>query len=296
MTSILTQPNSVVEPVASSPSPVRRRPGRFQICFSAAILIVIALVVLGANLLSPFDPNAQELSNILQGPSGAHWLGTDDLGRDVLSRMLFGTRVSVLAGLLAVTVAVGIGLPLGVAAGYLGKTTDAVLMRFNDTLLAFPAIILAIGITATMGPGIVNAMVAVGIVLSPSIARLARAQTMAVKQETYVEAARSFGARGFQGIVMRHILPNMIQPILVQAAILMGYALLAEASLSFLQLGVEPPTASWGTILSRAYTFIDYVPLQIVVPGVAIALTVFAFNVIGDEAQRILDPRRRTRR
>lgn len=296
MTTLITEPTSQLPAPAAAATPRRRRRGNRQVWFSAIVLIVIAFAVVGANLLSPNDPNMQNLSSILQGPSAEYWLGTDDLGRDVFSRMLYGTRVSVLSALLAVVVALGIGLPVGVTAGYLGKAPDAVLMRVNDTLLAFPAIILAIGITATMGPGIVNAMIAVGIVMSPSIARLARAQTLAVKQETYVEAARSFGARGIRGVVVRHILPNMIQPILVQAAILMGFALLAEASLSFLQLGVEPPTSSWGVILARAYTFIDYVPLQIIIPGVAIALTVFAFNIFGDEAQRVLDPRRRARR
>ena len=271
----------------------KRKAGRFAVRSSYLVLAVVAVVVIGANVISPYSPTDQDLNAILLPASADHLLGTDDLGRDVLSRMIHGTRVSVLAASLAVVIAIVVGLPLGIAAGYLGGWTDAVIMRVVDAVMSFPAIVLAIGITATMGPDITTAMIAVGIVLAPAIIRLARAQTMSIKQETYIEAARSFGAGGLRRMIVPHILPNIIQPILVQVAILMGFALIAEASLSFLQLGVQPPDASWGAVLSRSYTFLDQAPLQIFIPGLAIAATVFAFNIIGDEIQRLLDPRRK---
>ncbi|WP_293787321.1 ABC transporter permease [uncultured Aeromicrobium sp.] len=271
----------------------RRRAGRLSVWLSYAILAVVLIVVVFAGVIAPYAPNTQDLDSILLPMSGAHPLGTDDLGRDVLSRMLHGTRVSVLAALLAVAIAVVIGLPLGIAAGWLGGWTDVLVMRVVDAVMSFPAIVLAIGITATMGPNIITAMTAVGIVLSPSILRLARAQAMAIRSETYIEAATSFGARGLRRMVVTHVVPNIIQPVLVQIAVLMGFALIAEASLSFLQLGVQPPTSSWGAVLSRSYTFLDQAPMQIFIPGVAIAATVFAFNILGDEIQRLLDPKRK---
>lgn len=287
---------TVVESPTESPAPstaTRRKAGKLSVTISYMILALVLVVVLFAGFLAPYDPNKQDLDNLLLPMSGSHWLGTDDLGRDVFSRMLVGTRVSVLAALLAVTLSVVIGLPLGIAAGWFGGTTDLLLMRVVDAVMSFPAIVLAIGITATMGPDITTAMIAVGIVMAPAILRLARAQTMAIKSETYIEAATSFGARGLRRMIVPHVLPNIIQPVLVQIAVLMGFALIAEASLSFLQLGVQPPTASWGAVLSRAYTFLDQAPMQIFIPGVAIAATVFAFNIIGDEVQRILDPKRK---
>lgn len=272
---------------------VKRQAGRFAVWTSYLIIAVVTFVVIFAGWLSPYSPDRQDLDAILLPASWAHPFGTDDLGRDVLSRMLHGTRVSVLAAMLSVGIAVLIGLPFGIASGYLGRWADAVIMRIVDAVMSFPAIVLAIGITATMGPDIDTAMTAVGIVLAPTIIRLARAQTMAVKQETYIEAARSFGAAGLRRMIVPHVVPNIIQPVLVQVAILMGIALIAEASLSFLALGVQPPTASWGSVLSRAYTFFDQTPLQIFIPGTAIAATVFALNIIGDEIQRLLDPKRK---
>lgn len=271
----------------------RRRAGRLSVWTSYAILLAVLVVVLFAGFLSPYSPIQQDLSSMLLPISSSHPLGTDDLGRDVLSRMLYGTRVSVMAAALAVGIAVVVGLPLGLLAGWFGRGVDLVVMRVVDAVMSFPAIVLAIGITATMGPNITNAMTAVGIVMAPAIIRLARAQTMAIKSETYIEAAKSFGARGLRRMIVPHVIPNIIQPVLVQVAVLMGFALIAEASLSFLQLGVQPPDASWGAVLSRSYVFLDQAPIQIFVPGIAIAATVFAFNIIGDEVQRLLDPKRR---
>ncbi|KAB2810909.1 ABC transporter permease [Pimelobacter simplex] len=280
-------PTSVTKPVRTAPR------SSAVVWLSYGILAVVVAVVLLADVLAPHAPNQQDLTALLLGPSAEHPLGTDDLGRDVLSRLLHGTRVSVLAALLAVGIAVGVGFPLGIAAGYRGGWVDAVLMRLLDTVMAFPALVLAIGITAMLEPDITTAMVAVGIVLVPVVVRLTRAQTMSVVGQTYVEAASSFGARGVRRMILPHIVPNVVQPILAQLAVLMGFALIAEASLSFLQLGVQPPTASWGTILARSYTFLERAPMSIFVPGAAIALTVFALNIVGEEVQRLLDPRRR---
>ncbi|GGU14933.1 ABC transporter permease [Nocardioides albus] len=290
MTAIIVAADSFV-----GPSRERFSSGRAPVVASYVILAIVLAVVVSADLIAPYDPNKQDLDAILLGPSAAHPFGTDDLGRDLVSRMIYGTRVSVLAAGQAVAIAVLIGVPLGLAAGYVGKAADLVIMRVVDAVMSFPAIVLAIGITATLGPDITTAMTAVGVVMAPTIIRLMRAQTMSVKGATFVEAARSFGARGVRRLILPHILPNVIQPVLVQIAILMGFALIAEASLSFLQLGVQPPTASWGSVLSRAYTFFDQTPMQIFIPGIAIALTVFALNIIGDDVQRRLDPKRKGR-
>ncbi|KIP53104.1 ABC transporter permease [Leucobacter komagatae] len=287
MTAVLTLPGK------RSPMTSRRKPGRLVIWVSWVIVGLVVIAVAFAELLAPADPNAQDLGALLLPVSAEHLLGTDDLGRDIFSRMLFGTRVSVIAAAQAVAIAVTVGLPLGVAAGWLGGWFDLVTVRVVDAVMSFPAIVLAIGITATLGPNITTAMTAVGVVLAPVIIRLARAQTMSIRSETYIEAARSFGAKGLRRMILPHVLPNIIQPVLVQVAVLMGFALIAEASLSFLALGVQPPTASWGAVLSRAYLFIDQAPLQVFVPGLAIAATVFAFNVLSDEIQRLLDPKRR---
>lgn len=270
-----------------------RRPRQLRV--SLAILVVLVLIAVFADLLAPYDPRAQDVTAILQPPSSTHLLGTDDLGRDVLSRLIFGARVSLQASILAVAVAVLLGVPIGILAGYFGGWIDNVLMRIVDTLLSFPAIILAIAITAALGPSLTNSMTAVGVVFAPSLARLMRAQILAVKEAPYIEAARSFACSG-RRIVFRHILPNAVQPVLVQCALLLGLALLAEASLSFLGLGVQPPDASWGSMLARAYSFIALAPLQIITPGIAIAVTVLAFNLLGDAAQLALDPRNRRRR
>lgn len=290
-TTIATAPSSSGTTVTAPPPKARRLP----IVRWASILILLAalILLLAGRWLTPYDPNAQDLTTVFADPSLQHWLGTDDLGRDILSRMIAGGQATIAASLFAVLVALVLGLPVGLAAGYFGGWVDTVLMRVVDAFLAFPAIVLAIGVTASMGIGLRNAMFAVGIVLAPAIARLARAQTLSVKEMTYVEAARSFGAKGFRGLILPHIVPNMIQPVIVQTSVIFGHAMLAEASLSFLQLGVQAPGSSWGSVLSRAYSFMSQAPLAILVPGIAIALMVFAANIMADEAQDWLDPKRR---
>lgn len=287
---------TVADPAPAAPVTVWSRLTRD---WRAVACLGFLLVLIGAAVLAPWltphDPNAQNYEAILQ-PAGTpgYLLGSDDLGRDILSRLLHGARASLLAAVLAVGVALAIGVPLGLVAGYLGGVVDNVLMRVIDTLLSFPAIILAIGITAALQPSLVNSMVAVGIVFAPSVARLMRAQVLAVKEEPYVDAARTFGGRGGH-LVARHLLPNAIQPVLVQASLLLSHALIAEASLSFLGLGVQPPDSSWGSMLARAYTFIYQAPLQMLAPGLAIVATALAFTVLGDVAQRAIDPKfRRT--
>jgi peptide/nickel transport system permease protein len=290
-TTIATAPSSSGTTVTAPPPKARRLP---IIRWASILILLVALVLLLAGRwLTPYDPNAQDLTTVFADPSLQHWLGTDDLGRDILSRMIAGGQATIAASLFAVLVALVLGLPVGLAAGYFGGWVDTVLMRIVDAFLAFPAIVLAIGVTASMGIGLRNAMFAVGIVLAPAIARLARAQTLSVKEMTYVEAARSFGAKGFRGLILPHIVPNMIQPVIVQTSVIFGHAMLAEASLSFLQLGVQAPGSSWGSVLSRAYSFMSQAPLAILVPGIAIALMVFAANIMADEAQDWLDPKRR---
>jgi peptide/nickel transport system permease protein len=229
---------------------------------------------------------------MLISPSAAHWLGTDDLGRDTLSRLLYGAPISLFASLLAVSIGLAIGLPVGLCAGYLGGKTDAVISRIIETLMSFPGIVLAVGITGALGIGLTNAMIAVGIVFAPEFARLIRGQTLIVKHELYVDAAKSFGA-GPLRIMIRHILPNAFQPVLIQITILLAVALLVEASLSFLGLGIQPPYPSWGAMLARAYANMEVAPEQMYPPGIAILLTALAFNALGESLRNALDPRSR---
>jgi peptide/nickel transport system permease protein len=257
----------------------------------------IVLIVLAGVLATFFaqDPLKQHLDDILAGPSREHWLGTDDLGRDVFSRLLAGGLVSLKAACVAVGVALLIGVPLGLLAGFRGGIADEIVMRCADTILAFPGIVLAVGVVAMLGPGLTNAMVAVGIVFAPSLARLMRAQVLGVKEHLYVEAAITFGGSPWQ-IIRRHIVPNSIQPVIVQTSLLFAAALLAEAGLSFIGLGVQPPDPSWGSMLGRAYKFMRQAPLQVVAPGLIVMFTALAFNAIGDSLRDELDPTRRRRR
>lgn len=256
---------------------------------SLVFLLALVLVALLAPWISPHIPSEQNLANTLAAPSASHWLGTDDLGRDVFSRLLHGARVAIYASFLAVGIAVILGVPVGIVAGFLGGWVDDVVGRVIDTFLSFPAIVLAIAVTGALGIGLTNAMIAVGIVFAPQLARLARARTLVVRQQLYVDAARCFGASDAH-ILWRHVLPNAIQPVLVQITILLAGALLAEASLSFLGLGIQPPHASWGAMLARAYQSMELTPEQMYAPGIAILVTALAFNSVGESLRRELDP------
>ncbi|AFT68847.1 Glutathione ABC superfamily ATP binding cassette transporter, permease protein [Alloalcanivorax dieselolei B5] len=259
----------------------------------AAISLGILVIILGAALLAPwiapYSPTDQNDELILAGPSAAHWLGTDDLGRDVLSRLIHGGANSLYAALLAVSVALAIGLPLGLIAGFTGGWVDSAISRLVDTFLSFPAIILAVAVTGAMGIGLTNAMFSVGLVFAPQIARLIRARTLVVRQELYVDAARCFGASPAR-LLIKHVLPNAVQPVIVQSTLLLAVALLAEASLSFLGLGVQLPEVSWGSMIARGYLYMSIVPEQMYAPGVLIMITAVAFNALGESLRSALDP------
>lgn len=259
----------------------------------AAIALVALLVIVACSIfapwLAPYDPTAQNYDAMLEPPSAAHILGTDDLGRDVFSRLIHGASASVYAAVLAVGVAALLGIPVGLLAGYAGGWVDDVISRIIDTFLSFPAIVLAIAVTGVLGIGLTNAMISVGIVFAPQLARLARARTLVLKQELYVDAARCFGASTGR-ILRRHVLPNAIQPVLVQMTLLMAVALLAEASLSFLGLGMQPPDPSWGSMIARAYLYIQIAPAQMYAPGLAILVTALSFNTLGESLREAMDP------
>jgi len=267
---------------------------RLSACF---LLLLVVLAVL-APLVSRYAPSAQDFDPFT-GPSWQHWLGTDDLGRDVWSRLVYGARASVAAALLAVGIALAIGVPVGLVSGFRGGWVDMLLMRVADTLLSFPGIVIAIAITAVLGPGLVHSMTAVGIVFSPSVARVMRAQVLVTKERAYVEAAVTFGSPPWR-IVLQHVVPNAVQPVIIQATFMLGLAVLAEASLSFVGLGVQYPDPSFGVMLQRAAQFISFKSSGVYPPGLAIACTVLAFNALGDGLRDALDPvasnRRRLRR
>jgi peptide/nickel transport system permease protein len=279
---------AVDRPEETLPPPVsvrRRFVRRFRRQPSALValgfLVLMTLIALFAPLLAPHDPTTQNLRGALQPAGGAHLLGTDDLGRDVLSRLIFATRISLLAAVQAVAVAVAIGVIPGVVAGYLGGFVDALTMRITDAIMSFPPLILAIALVGVLGPNLTNAMIAIGILYSPRFLRLMRGTVLSVREETYIEASRSVGC-STPRIIRRHVLPNVMSPLLVQVSLVAGFAMLAEASLSFLGLGVQPPDASWGSMLGRAVRTIDRAPMLVVYPGALIAATVLALNLLGD--------------
>jgi peptide/nickel transport system permease protein len=254
-----------------------------------AVLIFLLIVAATAPWLAPYSPTAQDVNNMLAAPSPQHLLGTDDLGRDIFSRLIYGAPATVYASVLAVTVGIAIGLPVGLVAGFFGGWVDDIVSRIIDTFLSFPAIVLAIAVTGALGIGLTNGMIAVGIVMFPSLARIVRARTLVVRQELYVDASRCFGAPAHH-ILWKHVLPNALQPVIVQVTLLLAAALLAEASLSFLGLGIQPPNPSWGAMLARAYQYIEIAPEQMYAPGLAILCTALAFNALGESLRVVLDP------
>ncbi|HWS47511.1 MAG TPA: ABC transporter permease [Acidimicrobiia bacterium] len=267
-----------------SESPRQRIWRRFRTNRIALVALLylggLVLVAIFANVIAPHDPNATN-GPINSGPTAQYWLGTDSTGRDILSRLIVGARASLEVALLVVVFALLVALPLGLVAGYSRGWPDAGIMRVMDGLFAFPALTLALAIAAILGPSIRNAAIAIAIPFIPGMVRLLRAQTLAVREETYVEASKSVGVTSTR-MVRKHVFPNVASPMMVQLALTFGFALLAEAGLSFLNMGVQPPTASWGTMLGDAYSFILSKPWPLFPPGVAIALTVLAFNLIAD--------------
>lgn len=257
------------------------------------LLLLIAVAVF-APLVANHDPNQQELSAQLQGPSGSHWFGTDEFGRDVFSRLVFSSRVTLMAIMQALLIASGLGIPLGLLAGYVGGFVDGLLSRVSDAILALPPLILAIAIVGILGPGLTNAMIALGIVLAPPQFRLARGAAQSVSSEAYIEAARATGCSSWR-ILWRHVLPNSSSPLLVQVTFAAGIVVIAEASLSFLGLGVQSPQSSWGTMLRDAFDKIYDSPWFMVAPAIMIALTILSFSTFGDGLRDALEGRGSTR-
>jgi peptide/nickel transport system permease protein len=254
------------------------------------VVVCFLAIALLAPWVAPYEAAATSWSLVRKAPSAAHWMGTDELGRDVLSRVVFGARASLEAGVLSVAIALSLGVPLGLLAGYVGGWTDSLISRFTDALLACPFLILAIALAAFLGPSLMNAMIAIGIAATPLFIRLTRGQVLAVKTEDFVEAARAVG-NPHRRILLRHILPNVTSPLIVQATLTIATAIIAEASLSFLGLGQQPPAPSWGSMLNFAKNFISQAPWMAVWPGLAICTIVLAFNLLGDGLRDVLDPR-----
>jgi peptide/nickel transport system permease protein len=255
-----------------------------------AVVVFFILLALFAPFVSPYDPLQTSWSAIRKAPSAAHLFGTDEIGRDVLSRVIWGARASLLAGLVSVCISLSLGVPIGLLAGYVGGLTDGLVSRMTDAMLACPFLILAIALAAFLGPSLTNAMIAIGISATPIFIRLTRAQVLAVKVEDYVEAARAVGNSHLR-IALRHILPNVLPPLIVQATLTTAAAIIAEASLSFLGLGQQPPAPSWGSMLNTAKNYVDNAPWMAVWPGVSIFLLVLSFNLLGDGLRDALDPR-----
>ncbi len=271
---------------------LRRFRGRPAAVLGFAVIAVFVLVAIAAPLIAPYDPVATSWTAIRKAPSMQHWMGTDENGRDVLSRVVFGARASLLAGVVSVLIAAGVGVPVGLLAGFAGGRVDAVIGRVVDAMLACPFLILAIALAAFLGPALTNAMVAIGVTAAPVFARVARSATMDTMTYDYVEAARAVGNPPWR-VALRHVAPNIIPPVLVQATLAIALAIIAEASLSFLGLGQQPPAPSWGSMLNSAQRFLTQAPWLAVFPGAAIFLAVLAFNLVGDGLRDALDPRRR---
>ena len=255
-----------------------------------AVVVFFLLMAMLAPWLAPHDPLGTSWSAVRAAPSAAHWFGADELGRDVLSRIIWGARASILAGVVSVSISLALGVPIGMLAGYVGRWVDALISRITDAMLACPFLILAIALAAFLGPSLTNAMIAIGISATPIFIRLTRAQVLAAKSEDYVEAARALGNPHLR-IALRHILPNIVAPLIVQATLAIAAAVIAEASLSFLGLGQQPPAPSWGSMLNTARNYVDQAPWMAIWPGVSIFLLVLSFNLLGDGLRDALDPR-----
>jgi len=258
----------------------------------AAVVALAVIAAVFAPALAPQDPLKQNLGNALAVPGGAHLLGTDNVGRDVLSRVIWGARVSLVAGLASVAIAALAGSLVGLVAGYWGGRADAVLMRVMDGVLSFPPLVLALALGAVLGAGLIGVVIALGVVYTPTFARLTRGQVLSITAREYVEAARALGAAGWR-IAWRHVLPNATAPIVVQASLSVAFAILAEASLSFLGLGIQPPAASWGSMINAGRGYLQQAPWIVFGPGTALFVTVVGLNFLGDAVRDALDPRTR---
>jgi peptide/nickel transport system permease protein len=270
----------------------RRLLKRKSAILGLVVIVLFVLMAIFAPLIAPYDPAQQSWTAIRKPPSLAHWFGTDESGRDLFSRVIFGTRASLLAGAVSITIALSLGVPIGLLAGYGAKWIDALVSRITDAMLAIPFLILAIALAAFLGPSLRNAMIAIGLTATPIFVRLTRGQVLAVKVEDYVEAARAVGNPHVR-IAFKHILPNILPALIVQATISIATAIIAEASLSFLGLGQQPPAPSWGSMLNTAQRFLTNAPWMAIWPGLAIFLVVLSFNILGDGLRDALDPKER---
>lgn len=286
----LQQTAAVATPPKSGNRAWRKLKANRSALVGLCIILFFAILALSAPLLPIADPLATSWTAIRKAPSAAHWMGTDDIGRDILSRMIWGAQASLMAGIFSVVIAVVIGVPFGLIAGYFGGWVDQVISRITEAFLALPFLIMAIALAAFLGPSLSNAMIAIGLSAMPVFVRLTRGQVLAVKMEDYVEGARSIGL-GHLDIMLRYILPNITAPIIVQATLTVATAIIAEASLSFLGLGQQPPAPSWGSMLNVAKNFLDQAPWMAMWPGAAIFLVVIGFNLLGDGLRDALDPR-----
>lgn len=268
---------------------LRRLAGDRLALVGLLVLIPVVLLVLVGPALDRYGPDAIDDMAMLQAPTGAHWLGTDDLGRDMLSRLMVGGRLSLSVGLGSVLLALVSGVPLGLLSGYLGGLVDEILMRLIDSLMALPALVLALTITAVLGPGLLNAMLAIAVVAMPTFTRLVRGQVMAIKHREYVDAAVAVGVRPLR-VVLRHILPNVASPVIVQGSLGVGFAIITESSVSFIGLGAQPPTATWGSMVQVGFQYLETAPWFALAPACMIFLVVLAFTMLGEGLRTALDP------
>jgi len=266
--------------------------GRKITLVGAIILVILIIIALFAPILAPYDPYEQNLAQVLEQPSSEHWLGTDEVGRDTLSRIIYGSRVSLEVGIIAIGFATVFGIVLGLLAGFIGGWVDIVIMRVADGLMAFPFIVLALALAVLLGGGLRNVIIAIGIAMTPGFTRIMRGLTFSIKENNYVMAARSIGVSNIR-IMLFHILPNALPVLLVSVTVCVGAAILFEASLSFLGVGIAPPGAAWGAMVSKGYPYLLTNPLLSLTPGLCIMLMVMAFNLAGDALRDALDPRLR---
>jgi peptide/nickel transport system permease protein len=265
---------------------------RWVVVFGTVVIAVLILVAIFAPLIAPYDPNKTDLDAVLAQPSREHLLGTDHLGRDLLSRVIYGSQVSLWVGFIAVGISSTIGITLGLIAGYFGRWVNNIIMRFIDAMMCIPGLVLALAIGTALGGGLKNVMIALGVALVPGYCRLMCAQVLSIKETDYVTASRALGSNDIN-IMLRHVLPNSFPPLLVLITLQLGTAILTEASLSFLGVGVTAPQASWGAMVSNGYKYLINNPLMSTAPGIAIMLVVLAFNMVGDGLRDALDPRLR---
>ncbi len=265
---------------------------RWVVIFGLVVIVALIITAIFAPVIAPYDPYELQLDNILAQPSSQHLLGTDSLGRDTLTRVIFGTRPSLLVGLVAITIAAGIGMSLGLIAGYFGKTTYAIIMRLIDTLMSFPMILLALTLAIVLGGGLRNIIIALGISMIPPYARVMCGQALSIKENDYILAAHAVGGSNLH-VMLRHLAPNCFPPLIVLMTMQIGGAILAESSLSFLGIGINPPAAAWGAMVNEGYRYLLTNPVLSFAPGLAIMLVVFAFNMVGDGLRDALDPRLR---